>query len=172
MTIGARIKKTRKEKHISQKELGEKLGVSAAMIGQYETGVRNPKIETIQKIADALEVPVTDLLFPPIDPNDPEDQKAFGRYIKDGKVELPKLINGEAAEREFYQSDILPAEFNEFSKFIDKLGYRISLDENQYYLARVNGNERKKITVDELKTLVRASKAAVTGLLDDMMNRE
>jgi len=46
------------------------------------------------------------------------------------------------------------------------------LDENQYYLARVNGNERKKITVDELKTLVRASKAAVTGLLDDMMNRE
>lgn len=56
MTTGERIKKARKEKNMSQKELAEKIGVSASMIGQYENGLRNPKIETIQRIAYVLDV--------------------------------------------------------------------------------------------------------------------
>lgn len=56
MTTGERIRKARKEKNMSQKELAEKIGVSASMIGQYENGLRNPKIETIQRIAYVLDV--------------------------------------------------------------------------------------------------------------------
>lgn len=56
MTTGERIKKARKEKNMSQKELAEKIGVSASMIGQYENGLRNPKIETVQRIASVLDV--------------------------------------------------------------------------------------------------------------------
>lgn len=41
---------------MSQKELGRKLNVSQQMIGQWETGKSNPKIETLRRIADTLEV--------------------------------------------------------------------------------------------------------------------
>ena len=62
MTIGEQIKKIRQEKGLLQKELGEKLGVSQQMIGQWETGRANPKIGTLQKIADALNVSLNDLV--------------------------------------------------------------------------------------------------------------
>ena len=40
--------------NISQKDLAAKIGVSFAQISQYERGDRNPKIETLMRIADAL----------------------------------------------------------------------------------------------------------------------
>lgn len=61
MNIGEEIKKIRKEAGLSQKELGERLKVSQAMIAQYENGKRIPKVGTIQKIADALGVPEYEL---------------------------------------------------------------------------------------------------------------
>lgn len=56
MSIGEQIKKYRNEIGLSQKELGEKLGVSQAMIAQYENEKRIPKRETLRKIAYALEI--------------------------------------------------------------------------------------------------------------------
>ncbi len=61
MKISESIRNARKKAGLTQKELGERLGVSAAMIAQYENGQRNPKNETIQKIATALDVPVSSL---------------------------------------------------------------------------------------------------------------
>jgi len=55
MTVGERIKQARKEKGLTQKQLGELLGVTQATIQQYETG--NPKPETLKRIAKALGVP-------------------------------------------------------------------------------------------------------------------
>ncbi len=63
MTIGENIKKRRLEKKLSQQKLGSLLGVSQAMIAQYETGKRIPKIETIDKIAFALSVSRDDILL-------------------------------------------------------------------------------------------------------------
>lgn len=62
MTTGKRIQAARKRANLSQRELGEKLGVSASMIGQYENDLRKPKFETLRKIADALEIPAWELL--------------------------------------------------------------------------------------------------------------
>ncbi len=57
MTTGENIKRIRIKRNMTQKELGEKLGgISQQQIGQWETGKVNPKIETIQKIAHALNV--------------------------------------------------------------------------------------------------------------------
>lgn len=55
-SIGENIRRLRTEKHLTQKQLGERLGVSAQMIGQYETGVRKPRYGTIKRIANALDV--------------------------------------------------------------------------------------------------------------------
>lgn len=64
MTIGENIRAFRKKKGLSQRELGAKVkdGMSQQQIGQYESGIRTPKSETLQLIADALEVPVQYLL--------------------------------------------------------------------------------------------------------------
>lgn len=59
--IGDKIRKIREEKKITQKELAERLGTSQQNLAQYENGKRNPKIKTLQKIADALEIPVSEL---------------------------------------------------------------------------------------------------------------
>ena len=57
MSIGENIRRIRKDKKLTQKELGEKLeGISQQQIGQWENGIKIPKLETIQKIATALEI--------------------------------------------------------------------------------------------------------------------
>ena len=56
MTIGERIKKIRLEKGMTQKEVAEKCGLFDSAIRRYESGRQNPKIETVEKIANALGV--------------------------------------------------------------------------------------------------------------------
>lgn len=62
MTIGERIRDIRKEKGLTQQALGQLLGVTQATVGQYETNPNPPKIETLQRIADALDVPLPELM--------------------------------------------------------------------------------------------------------------
>lgn len=62
MTIGEKIRIIRKEKGLSQKQLGSLLGVSQQMIGQYENSPHEPKIETLRKIAAALGMKLSDFL--------------------------------------------------------------------------------------------------------------
>ncbi|MBQ8615494.1 MAG: helix-turn-helix transcriptional regulator [Clostridia bacterium] len=57
-----RLKEIRNIKGISQKELGDKLGVARNTISGYENGVAEPNIENIIKLADILEVSVDTLL--------------------------------------------------------------------------------------------------------------
>lgn len=61
--IGERIKDFRKAANLTQKQLGERIGVSGAMIGQYETGVRKPKQETVERIAQALGTNIGNFYF-------------------------------------------------------------------------------------------------------------
>lgn len=62
MTTGDKIRSARKRAGLTQKELGEKLGVTGSLIGIYETGRRKPKADTLQRMADALGVSYVDLL--------------------------------------------------------------------------------------------------------------
>ena len=53
--IGDNIRRIRKKRDMTQKQLGEKLGgVSQQQIGQWENGIKKPKIDTIRKIAEVL----------------------------------------------------------------------------------------------------------------------
>lgn len=61
MTIGENIKKYRQELKLTQKQLGEIIGISQQQIAQYESGKRTPKIETLAKISHALNVSIGDL---------------------------------------------------------------------------------------------------------------
>ena len=59
---GDMIRKYRTEKGLTQKKLGELCGIADSNIRKYESGNQNPQIETLQKIADALDIPVNRLL--------------------------------------------------------------------------------------------------------------
>ncbi|PKV52454.1 helix-turn-helix protein [Aquimarina sp. MAR_2010_214] len=56
MTLGQQITKLRKQKKLSQNELGKKVGTSGDIIGRYERDEVKPSIEVAAKIADILEV--------------------------------------------------------------------------------------------------------------------
>ena len=54
--IGSRIREIRLARGLTQAELGDKVGLTADRIRQYEAGYRKPKTDTIKAIASALEV--------------------------------------------------------------------------------------------------------------------
>lgn len=62
MTTGQRIKIARKNAGMTQSELSSKLSIPYQSISQWERDLRNPKRETLQRIADALGVSVDYLL--------------------------------------------------------------------------------------------------------------
>ena len=60
MKIGVRIRQIRQHRHMTQRELGEKIGLGkngANRIAQYEMGYRTPERDQLNKIAHALNVP-------------------------------------------------------------------------------------------------------------------
>ena len=67
MNIGDTMRNIRKQKGMTLQQLADILGCSQQNISQYESGKRTPKLKTVQKIADALNVNVNDLLESPLD---------------------------------------------------------------------------------------------------------
>lgn len=61
MSIGERIRQFRTNQKMTQKQLGERAGIAEPTIRKYESGKLNPKKETLQKIANALNIPMHEL---------------------------------------------------------------------------------------------------------------
>jgi transcriptional regulator with XRE-family HTH domain len=56
MTFGQKLSFCRKDKKLSQAELGKLSGINGDIIGKYERDEMKPSIETAKKLADALEI--------------------------------------------------------------------------------------------------------------------
>lgn len=52
--VGEQIKEARRSVGLTQKELGERIGVGGDCISVWERGARRPTIHTLARIADAL----------------------------------------------------------------------------------------------------------------------
>ena len=61
--LGEQIRKYRKHKKLTLEQLAEQLDVSTTFIGQIERAKGIPSLETLIKIANALEVSTDTLLF-------------------------------------------------------------------------------------------------------------
>ncbi len=57
--IGNAIKQTRKERHLTQEELGKLIGVQKAQISRLESNASNATIDTLMKVFTALKAKVT-----------------------------------------------------------------------------------------------------------------
>lgn len=60
--LGRRIRDIRKAKGWTQEALGSRADISYKFIGEIERGQQNPSLDTLVKIADALEVELSELL--------------------------------------------------------------------------------------------------------------
>jgi XRE family transcriptional regulator, regulator of sulfur utilization len=70
--LGERIRIIRKEKELSQEELGEHSGLHTNYIGAVERGEKNLTIDSIIKISKGLNISLEEL-FRYLDPKDHED---------------------------------------------------------------------------------------------------
>ncbi|MEL7658791.1 MAG: helix-turn-helix transcriptional regulator [Bacillota bacterium] len=62
VSIGDNIRMARKQKGITQKVLGEMIGISNTYLSDIEIGRTNPSIKTLKKIASGLEISYVELL--------------------------------------------------------------------------------------------------------------
>lgn len=60
--VGKRIKEERQKKKLKQNELAKKIGIQNSTLSQYENGKSEPNQEMLFKIAEALEINVSDLI--------------------------------------------------------------------------------------------------------------
>ncbi|MEW5783651.1 MAG: helix-turn-helix transcriptional regulator [Bacillota bacterium] len=74
MELGARLKKLRDEKGISQLELAKALNISNVMLSRYEKNKRSPDYETLNKLADFYDV-TTDYLLGRTNSRNPQIQQ-------------------------------------------------------------------------------------------------
>jgi len=73
MVIGTRLKKLREEKNLSQGDIEKRTGLLRCYISRVENGHTVPSIETLERLAAALEIPLYQLFYegdePPPLPN-------------------------------------------------------------------------------------------------------
>jgi len=60
--LANRIKELRDQKGISQEELAHRAGLSRTGMGFLETGKRWPRLDTLMKVADGLNITLDELL--------------------------------------------------------------------------------------------------------------
>lgn len=120
MTTGDRIRQLRLEHHMTQEELGAKVGVQKAAIYKYENGlVVNLKRSTIEKLAAALDTTPTYLMGMEEEPDllsmlrksEGRDQARISEIIRDfqqlnedGKAAAVERVH-ELTEIHRYQND-------------------------------------------------------------------
>ena len=94
MIIGDRLRLLREEKKLSQGDIEKRTGLLRCYISRVENGHTVPAIETLEKMARALEVPLYQLFYdgekPPELPDLPKrtsaDEIVWGSKGKDARV--------------------------------------------------------------------------------------
>ena len=82
LTLGDRIKETRKAQRLTQDQLAERLDVSVEFIGQIERGLKLPSINVFIKIIEALNVSADYLLRDSVSTGQLFGENAIGRKIE------------------------------------------------------------------------------------------
>jgi transcriptional regulator with XRE-family HTH domain len=109
MVIGDRLKELREEQNLSQGDIEKRTGLLRCYISRVENGHTVPAIETLEKMARALEVPLYKLFYdgkapakaPAVFDRKTSDEGLWGSSGKDAKFlnQLRRLM-GKATEED------------------------------------------------------------------------
>jgi transcriptional regulator with XRE-family HTH domain len=109
MVLGQRLRQLRKGRHWTQQDLERESGVAQGIITNIETGrTPNPTAQTVQRLADALEVPVDTLLNdtePPIDISMPPVDLLRAAHFSDQLI--ARLIESWARQSEGARLEVI-----------------------------------------------------------------
>lgn len=79
-------------RHVTQKQLAERLGISQAAVNNWIKGKNAPDLDMIPSICEYLEVPMNDLLgYGNVTQLSPEDQVILQQFHK--KKDLQKAVH-------------------------------------------------------------------------------
>lgn len=102
MLIGDRLRELREAKKLSQGDVEKRTGLLRCYVSRVENGHTVPAVETLEKFARALEVPLYQLFYggdePPVLPESPgrktANESAWGSRGKDARMlaKLRKLL--------------------------------------------------------------------------------
>ena len=62
MSVNEKIRSIREAKGLTQEQVAEKSGISASVYGDIERGENDPKLSKLQKIAEAFEIQLSELV--------------------------------------------------------------------------------------------------------------
>jgi len=68
MIIGTRLRKLREERRLSQGDIEKRTGLLRCYISRVENGHTVPSLETLERLASALEIPLFQLFYEGDDP--------------------------------------------------------------------------------------------------------
>ncbi len=93
-TFGFRLKHLRKKAGLSQEQLALTAEMAPSFIGEIERNLKRPSLESLEKIANALEISIPELLS-----YDPETYETSTAYIqKEIMVQLESCTPDETAQ--------------------------------------------------------------------------
>jgi transcriptional regulator with XRE-family HTH domain len=122
MVIGDRLREMRQEKKLSQGDIEKRTGLLRCYISRVENGHTVPAIETLEKLARALECPLYQLFYEGEDP-----------------PQVPNLLKGKSADGIAWGSTGKEARY--LSKFRRLLGKTEESDRNLIlYMAQKMAN--------------------------------
>ncbi|AQZ61501.1 Transcriptional regulator [[Actinomadura] parvosata subsp. kistnae] len=95
---GAQIQRRRQQRGMSQAELARRTGLSKATLSQLEAGLGNPTLDTLDAIAVALAIPLTDLLIRHGDPATVHLASTAARESEPTRELLRRISGGHSLE--------------------------------------------------------------------------
>ena len=83
MIIGERLRVLREEKKLSQGDIEKRTGLLRCYLSRVENGHTVPSLETLAKIAEAMDISLADFFPGTETPRDRETQKMLGELSQD-----------------------------------------------------------------------------------------
>lgn len=113
MKVGEYIKKARLSAGITQTELAKRLNTTPQNISQYETGKRIPKLSTLEKLSEAIGIPLVSKII--------HDPDIYSASIITGK-------NGSELKLEYKTPGLIFPEITEPYKKLNAAGKQKAVD--------------------------------------------
>lgn len=175
-----RLRELRQKNSLTLKELGQKIGMANNTLSQYETGKREPKIETWNKLAEYFNVPTSYLMGLSNDINGWDEwAKNTGYSVEQIKNEIKRLIDTKRLDG----STDLQHQIDQAVKSLDSASYSTTQGvqkEMVFQLTRLIGNvnrafleppeEKNGLKVQSFKVRKDMDEQAYNKIIDALTN--
>ncbi|MDR1790379.1 MAG: UDP-N-acetylglucosamine 1-carboxyvinyltransferase [Propionibacteriaceae bacterium] len=150
--IGALIRDARKQRGLTQQQLAEQLGTSQSVIGRIEAGGQNLSIETVNRIAEALESTIMSA-----GPSGPTHLRIAGNTKLRGEIGVRTSKNAAVAlmcasllnhGRTTLRGIARIEEVNRISEVLESIGYKCLWSEHKSELTLVRPAHLRLDTMD------------------------